>query len=142
MDATGNGAYLAEVTAQKFGDSIIEVHMTASWYRTNMPAYIEAFTDRTVVLPQNDDVLRDHQALAYVGDHIKVPDDLSFKGSDGLDRHGDTAIAGALAFAASRADLNEYGYVPQSEATEDLRPAMFQDDSRLPMLPRMRGVLD
>ena len=110
LDATGNGAYLAEVTAQKFGAMIVEVKLSEEWYRSNMPAYIEAFSDRTIVLPADEDVLRDHQGLQYVGKIIKVPDTHSTRGADGGGRHGDTAIAGALAYAASRANLPEYGY--------------------------------
>ena len=104
LDATGNGAYLAEVAAQRYGARVVEVKLSQEWYRANMPPYIEAFADRTLVLPINEDVLRDHQALAYVGDVIKIPDGMRFKGSDGFDRHGDTAIAGCLGYAASRAD--------------------------------------
>jgi phage FluMu gp28-like protein len=110
LDATGNGSYLAEVTAQKFGSSIVEVKLSEEWYRVNMPAYIEAFSDRTLTLPADEDVLRDHQGLQYIGKIIKVPDDHATRGADGGNRHGDTAIAGALAFAASRANLPEYGY--------------------------------
>nr|WP_244600188.1 hypothetical protein [Blastochloris tepida] len=115
LDATGNGAYLAEAAAQKFGASIVEVKLSLEWYRANMPAYIEAFSDRTVVLPADEDILRDHQGLQYVGGIIKVPDDHSTKGADGFNRHGDTAIAGALGYAASRANLPMYAYTPASD---------------------------
>lgn len=110
LDRTGNGAYLAEVAAQKWGPRIIEVHFSPEWYRLNMPAYIEAFSDLTVVLPRDEDILRDHQALSYVGGIIKVPEGMRFKGADGYDRHGDTAIAGALAFFVSRQKTESYGY--------------------------------
>lgn len=112
LDATGNGAYLAEVAAQKFGSSIVEVNFSGGlWYRENMPGYIEAFSDGTVQLEPDEDVLKDHQALQYVGGIIKVPDDHRIKGLDGFDRHGDAAIAGALSFWVSGLDLPEYGYV-------------------------------
>lgn len=109
-DATGNGAYLAEVARQRFGDRVQEVKFTTEWYRQNAPAYIEAFGDRTIVLPRDEDVLRDHQALSYVNGVIKVPDDFRFKGSDGLDRHGDSAIAGLLFWFATRQGPVAYGY--------------------------------
>jgi hypothetical protein len=89
---------------------VLEVKFTAEWYRQNSPAYIEAFGDRTILLPRHEDVLRDHQALAYVGGVIKVPDDMRFKGSDGLDRHGDSAIAGLLMWHASMQGRIDYGY--------------------------------
>ena len=74
-----------------------------------MPAYLEAFSDRTVELPMDADVLADHQALAYVNGIVKVPDDHRVKGADGNERHGDTAIAGALMYFASRQSGGGFG---------------------------------
>ncbi len=130
LDATGNGAYLAEKAAQKYGEIIIEVHLTQSWYRAEMPAYIEAFSDRTVLIARDDDVLRDHQALQYVGGIIKVPDDHRAKGADGLNRHGDSATSGALGYFASRQDLHEYGYTPASELDHDQSPLADESGGR------------
>jgi phage FluMu gp28-like protein len=110
MDRTGNGAYLAEVAAQRYGVRILEVPFTRQWYELEMPPYIEAFSDRTIVLPAHEDVLRDHQALQFTNGIIRVPENFRFKGSDGLDRHGDSAIAGALAWFASRQDIVEIDY--------------------------------
>lgn len=112
MDKTGNGAYLAEVAAQRYGDRIIEVSLSREWYSREMPPYIEAFGDKTIILPQHADVLPDHQALQFVNGIIRVPENFRFKGSDGFDRHGDSAIAGALAWHASRQDWTEYAYRP------------------------------
>lgn len=120
LDASGNGAYLAEVAAQKFGASIVEVKFSGGlWYRENMPGYIEAFADGTIRLEPDEDVLKDHQALQYVGGIIKVPDDHRFKGLDGFDRHGDAAIAGALSFWVSTLDLPEYGYMSARPGASD-----------------------
>jgi phage FluMu gp28-like protein len=110
FDASGNGAYIAEVSRQKFGERVSEIKLSQEWYRVNGSAYIEAFGDRTVTLAADEDVLRDHQALSYVGGIVKVPDDMRYKGEDGLTRHGDTAIAGMLAWYASRQGAHEYGY--------------------------------
>jgi phage FluMu gp28-like protein len=130
LDATGNGAYLAEAAALKYGAGIVEVKLSQEWYRMNAVPYVEAFADRTVVLPKHDDVLRDHQALAYVGGIIKVPDDHRFKGSDGFTRHGDSAIAGMLAHFASRQDFWEAGYrSPSTEAAAAARGDYAADDN-------------
>ncbi|WP_224825606.1 hypothetical protein [Cognatishimia sp. MH4019] len=110
MDRTGNGAYLAEVAAQRYGEKIVEVSFTQEWYRQEMPPYIAAFGDGTVVLPRHDDVLQDHQALQFVEGVIRVPKNFRFKGSDGFNRHGDTAVAGALAWFASRQPVSTYEY--------------------------------
>lgn len=110
MDRTGNGAYLAEVAAQRYGSRIVEVAFSREWYATEMPPYIEAFGDRTLRLPAHADVLADHQALQFVDGIIRVPRDFRFKGSDGLDRHGDSAVACALGYYASRQDYAEFDY--------------------------------
>lgn len=151
LDAAGNGAYLAEVAAQRYGERIVEVKATADWYRSNSTAYVEAIGDRTMVLPRDDDVLRDHQALQYVSGVIRVPDDHRFKGADGLERHGDTAIAGVLVWHASTRDPLEYGYEPVVTQSaighpgrrDFMRPP--RDDDRPGRaggpLPRLRGSL-
>lgn len=110
LDARGNGQYLAEKARQRWGENIQEVMLSAKWYAANMPAYIEAFGDKSLLLPFDADVLADHQALAYVNGIIKVPDEHSTKGVDGYDRHGDTAPAGALAWFASCQEAIAYEY--------------------------------
>jgi hypothetical protein len=145
LDATGNGAYLAEKAAQRYGATIVEVKLSQSWYQVEMPAYIEAFSDKTVQLPRHDDILQDHQALAFVNGIIKVPDDHRFKGSDGFDRHGDSAIAGALAYFASRQNLPEYGYIPADELNNSTgafdTAHDFEERWQSPMVARKSTIL-
>lgn len=112
LDATGNGAYLAEVARQRWGIRISEIKLSVEWYRENGTPYVEAFGDRSLVIAADEDIIRDHQALQYVNGVVKVPDDMRFKGGDGLDRHGDTAIAGMLAWYASRQGEITYAYQP------------------------------
>nr|WP_306050116.1 hypothetical protein [Oceaniradius stylonematis] len=144
LDAGGNGAYLAEVTAQEFGERIHEVKFTPEWFRLEMPPYQSAFADEDIVLPKDDDVLRDHQALQYTNGHIRVPEDFRFKGSDGLDRHGDTAIAGALAWFASRQSPKfEYGYESAVDriARNRRQSARDRDRPARTIDPDLRGSL-
>lgn len=130
LDSTGNGGYLAEVAGQKFGASIVAVNFSGNlWYAENMPAYVEAFADQTIRLEPDEDVLRDHQALQYVGKVIKVPDDFRFKGLDGFDRHGDAAIAGALSYWVSRLDLPEYDYIPARSLDPGWSPLLGQSSA-------------
>lgn len=110
LDARGNGQYLAEKARQRWGECIHEIMLSPKWYATNMPGYIEAFADKSVLFPYDIDVIADHQGLAYVNGIIKVPDGHSTKGVDGYDRHGDTSIAGALAFFASNQEAIAYDY--------------------------------
>lgn len=144
-DATGNGAYLGEVMAQKFGARISEVKLSAEWYRENSPAYIEAFGDGTVSIAADDDVVRDHQALQFVNGIIRVPENFRYAGSDGFMRHGDTAISGVLAFYASRQGAIEYGYQPvTAQAARDgwNRPSDYVDDDfRDPWAPPLGAGL-
>ena len=129
LDATGNGAYLAEVAAQKWGARISEIKLSAEWYRQNGAPYVDAFGDETVRIAQDDDIVRDHQALQYVNGVIKVPDDLRYPGSDGHMRHGDTGIAGMLAWFASRQGAVSYGYEPvQTERRDDTRYRDYAED--------------
>ncbi len=119
FDATGNGAYLAEVSRQKWGERISEVKLSAEWYRQNSPPYVEAVADCSVILAADADIVRDHQALQFTNGVIRVPEDMRYKGADGLERHGDSAIAGILAWFASRQTAAEYGYEAVSAANPD-----------------------
>lgn len=132
MDATGNGEYLAEAAGERFGEPIHQVKLNQAWYRANMEPYRSAFEDKSILLPNDADILSDHQAIQMVGGVAKVPDGASDVGADGYERHGDTAIAGALAYYASRQDpkiidfqssgqtrasVPAFGEVPSTERT-------------------------
>jgi len=143
LDATGNGAFLAEKARQRYGECIVEVMLSQKWYSINMPAYTEAFSDKTILYPNDADILADHQALAYVGGIIKVPDGHSTKGVDGYDRHGDTAPAGALAFFASCQDYIAYDYETNRPvvAADQVRRARHGDDRPRSVDVQLRGSL-
>ncbi len=142
LDAGGNGAYLAEVAGQRYGSMVVEVKLSPAWYKIEMPAYVMAFSDRTILLPRDADWLADHQGLAYVADYIKVPDDHRTKGADGFDRHGDTAIACALGYFVSRTDLEAFDYVPISQADDyNDRVSMFEPPSMGGLIPKISGGL-
>lgn len=135
LDARGNGQYLAEKARQRWGECIHEVMTSAKWYAANMPGYVEAFGDKSLLLPKDADVLADHQALAYVNGIIKVPDEHSTKGADGYDRHGDTAPAGALAWFASNQEAIAYEYETNRKPNNPMQghnggPPMHDDDRR------------
>ncbi len=147
LDARGNGQYLAEKARQRWGEIIQEVMLSAKWYAAWMPAYIEAFGDKSLLLPFDADVLADHQALAYVNGIIKVPDEHSTKGVDGYDRHGDTAPAGALAWFASCQDAISYDYQTNRKTGADTMsghhggPPLDDDRRRRTVDVYLRGAL-
>lgn len=122
MDAGGNGAYLAEVAWQRYGESQIrQVKFTADWYRENMPPIKAAFEDQAFVVPKDRDTLDDFRMVRVVGGVPRVPD-LRRKEAGGeatKKRHGDAAIAGALAYTASRLPAADYGYTPAGGGTDN-----------------------
>lgn len=98
MDARGNGQYLAEVAMQKYGaDRIAQVMLSQEWYRENMPPFKAALEDAKLTIPQDADVLADLRTIIMEKGVAKVPDNARVRGSDGRERHGDTAVALALA---------------------------------------------
>lgn len=110
LDGRGNGQYLAEVTVQRYGSRIEAVMLSESWYRENMPPLKAAFEDGLITLPQDREIVDDLRALTLVRGVARVPAGRT-TGSTGK-RHGDAAVALALAYAASRATPLEYGYTP------------------------------
>lgn len=100
-DSRGNGQYLGEVAMQRYGAaSIHQVMLTNQWYRENMPKLKAAFEDAEITIPKDADVLDDLRAIALDKGVPKVPDTKN-TGSDGNKRHGDAAVALALAWFAS-----------------------------------------
>jgi phage FluMu gp28-like protein len=103
MDARGNGQYLAEVAMQEFGASrIAQVMLSVEWYRENMPPFRAAFEDRTIRVPRDADILSDLRSIKKDRGIAKVPDNATYRGTDGQQRHGDAAVAAALAVYAVR----------------------------------------
>ena len=104
LDARGNGQYLAERAMQRYGaDRIAQVMITETWYRENMPAYKAAFEDQTIMLARDADVIEDHRAFKVIKGVAKLPE-IRQKGKDNKKRHGDSGIAGAMAWFATRAE--------------------------------------
>ena len=113
MDARGNGQYLAEEAALRYGARIQQVMLSTEWYRENMPRYKAAFEDGTIELPRDADILADHRILRMQQGVARLPERRA-RGGDGNQRHGDSAIAGALAYYASYSDHPEYAYTSVS----------------------------
>jgi phage FluMu gp28-like protein len=99
LDAGGNGAQLAEETAERFGRArIAQVKFTEQIYREAFPRYKAGLEDRTTTLIRHDDVLEDHRAVQLVRGVPRVPEG---KTDARGQRHGDSAIAGLLADMAA-----------------------------------------
>ena len=102
LDSRGLGMQMAEQTAQKYGQTrILMIQATQGWYLENLPPYKSGFEDRLIQLPMDADVLADHRVPRVVKGIPLIPD-VRTKDADKLKRHGDTFIAGSLAWHASR----------------------------------------
>lgn len=127
MDAGGNGAWLAEVTWQKFGAVIEQVKFSVDWYRENMPPLKVAFEEVAFSVPRDRETLDDLRLVRTVGGVARIPDLRRKEAGQQVTRHGDAAIAAALAHAAARADHIDYGYIP---AAADPTGPRGRDDDR------------
>lgn len=107
FDARGNGQYLAEVAMQRYGASRIhQVMLSEGWYREHMPPVKAALEDGTLDnLPKDADTLADLRAVQVIRGVPRIPDSRT-TGDDKGKRHGDAAVAVALAYYASR-ELNK-----------------------------------
>jgi phage FluMu gp28-like protein len=104
FDARGNGQGHAEAALQKYGLARVECVMaTQSWYAANFPAYKAAYEDRSIIVPKSEDIIADHRRVILVKGNPTM-DEGRDKGSDGGFRHGDSAIAGLLAWAATKCE--------------------------------------
>lgn len=149
MDAGGNGAYLAEVAAQKYGALRIEqIKFTPEWYLENFPPLKAAFEDGYIWIPKDAEQLDDLALVQMIRGIPRIPD-VRTKDKEGKKRHADFAVALVLAYAQTRAQLVEFGY--RSAATDTSgngRSALASDEDddggwsrvgRAPLGARMRG---
>jgi phage FluMu gp28-like protein len=104
LDARGNGQFLAEVAMQKYGEyRITQVMLSTEWYRDNMPRYKAAYEDKTIEIPTDADILEDHRMVKMDKGVAKIPEERT-TGADKGKRHGDSAVAGAMLWCATRTD--------------------------------------
>ncbi len=101
FDATGNGGYLAESAALKYGEDMVDqVHITQGWYRDWMPKFKAKFEDGDITLPKTADVAADLRKIQMIRGIPQIEKG-SGKGTDGKQRHGDSAVALCMAVRAS-----------------------------------------
>ena len=122
LDARGNGGYLAEQAQIRYGSRIEPVQTTQAWYLENLPKFKAGFEDREFLIPKDRDVLDDLRALQVIKGIPKLPD---AKTGQNKDRHGDSAIALALADYAARQNAVEFGYEAVRRGRWDGEGEMF-----------------
>lgn len=153
-DATGMGMNLMEDLGREFGLRVDEtsaglvmaVNLSQAWYNSAMPPLKAAFEDGTIALARDADHLADLRLVRIIRGVPSVPPERTEgKGeSRGAKRHGDFAVACALAHYASRLQWHEFGYRPVAPvATADDRPddddLPRRDPYRPPLGTRLRG---
>ncbi|WP_135456775.1 terminase large subunit domain-containing protein [Vibrio echinoideorum] len=122
FDATGNGGYLAEAAALRYGTEMVDqVSLNDPWYREWMPKLKAEFESQNVSLPRNEDVKGD-LCHAQVINGVPKIDKGKTKGQDGKQRHGDFAVALAMAVRASwmEGSAIEFTPIPQQSEGSDL----------------------
>jgi len=117
MDATGNGAWLAEVAAQKYGMTRVEqVKLSPEFYREHMPRFKAAFEDDAITIPRDSDVMGDLRLLKNIDGVGRIPPVERTRGRDNKKRHGDAAIAAFLGYYATTVHPVEYDYLAAGAA--------------------------
>lgn len=123
MDATGNGAALAEAMAQRYGVQMVEqVKLNDGFYLAHMPKLKAALQDGTLTdIPRDDQLRDDLRAIKLVQGVPKVPRQATqtagqkaaaADGGEKLQRHGDFAIALFLAEYAFHREAGEIAWTP------------------------------
>jgi phage FluMu gp28-like protein len=93
FDATGNGGFLAEQAALRYGTELVEqVQLNIGWYRDWMPKFKAKFEDGDIEIPKNQDILDDLRKI-QMNRGVPQIEKGSGKGADGKQRHGDSAVA-------------------------------------------------
>lgn len=125
MDATGNGAALAEAAAQRYGVEMVEqVKLNVGWYLANMPKLKAGLQDATLDnIPRDEALQADLRAITLVQGVPMVPRNAnssagaraeaaeSGAGKHGR-RHGDFAISLLMAEYAFHREAGEIDWTP------------------------------
>lgn len=103
IDGTGNGSWLAETALAYFGASLVTyVKLSLTWYSENIPRFRSAFEEHQILVPADVDVRDDILMLTVVSGVPKLRDGRGVDSKDKRPRHGDSAIALALAYSRHR----------------------------------------
>lgn len=128
MDATGNGAALAEAMAQHYGVQMIEqVKLNDGFYLAHMPKLKAELQDGTLTdLPRDAAHSDDLRAIKLIKGVPKIPQvdtqsaaakAAAAEGGNKQRRHGDYAIALFLALYAFYREAGEIGWTPAPAST-------------------------
>lgn len=101
FDATGNGGYLAEAAALKYGqDMVAQVMLNDPWYREWMPKLKAEFEDGNLEIPRHQEIMDDLNKIKVSSGVPKIDKGRDNKGG-GKKRHGDFAVGLAMSIRAT-----------------------------------------
>ncbi|MFN0186815.1 MAG: hypothetical protein ACKVQR_23630, partial [Aquabacterium sp.] len=147
LDATGNGAALAEAAAQRYGTQMVEqVKLSEAWYLAHMPKLKAGLQDGTLAdLPRDTQHRDDLRAIQLVRGVPRIPatDTMSAaaraaaaEGGTKQRRHGDYAIALLMAVYAFWREVGEVDWTgAPGKGGRDEANADNERRSRLAMRP-------
>ncbi|MBA4222216.1 MAG: hypothetical protein C0458_15925 [Methylobacterium sp.] len=123
IDAGGNGAAIAERTAQRWGmERIAQIKFSVDWYRDNMPKLKATLEATGMDVPNDVEVGNDFRVVRMIDGVARIPRVRTTEKGEGAaegkkrKRHGDAAIAAALAHFASVMPIVVYDYQRVTEA--------------------------
>jgi phage FluMu gp28-like protein len=115
IDKGGNGSYVAEFAAQRWGSLVERIGFGRGWYETNVPGYRASLQRDEAAMPDYWDLVADHE-LWVLDDSVPVLPKKRTRGAGGEQRHGDGSLAVILAWSASSAPR------PSTSGAESVRP--------------------
>jgi phage FluMu gp28-like protein len=114
MDAGGNGAHIAETTAQRYGVQLVhQVKLSQTWYVEHMPKLKAALEDGTLQdIPRDEYIQSDLRAIKVIKGIPQVVNRVQTKDADGvkLQRHGDFAIAAVMECYIAHAEVGSIAW--------------------------------
>jgi uncharacterized protein DUF3486 len=114
--------------AEDSGGLIWAIKFSQEWYRLQMPPLKVAFEDDMIAIGRDADHLTDLRKVTMIRGIPRVPD-IRETDAKGKKRHGDYAIALALAHFASRMRWVEYDYRPVDDGRHAESGYEFADDA-------------
>lgn len=139
FDARGNGQSHAEGALQLLGPQRVTCVMaTTAWYAEHFPRYRAAYEDGSITVQAGEDVILDHRRVVLANNRPTM-DAGRDKGADGGWRHGDSAVAGVMGWAATLAE-GEPAAGATVDSTPDTHRDTYQPDSLRGRVLRALGI--
>lgn len=137
FDASGNGASHAEAALQLRPQIVEGIKLNGAWYDEHFPKYKQAYSGGHIIVPQHEDWITDHNLIVQVGGCPRVSG-ARLKGTDGYYRHGDRAVAGCLAWAATQSNIITAAGTSVEADADTYLPSAFPGHQRTEMFGRAR----